>query len=61
MADHAMANTYSNEPDYIWWVRKSVKKNLHYCEKVKSKCQNNIFKFGVKVDLTVEYALRIDW
>ena len=56
-----MANTYSNEPDYIWWVRKSVKKNLHYCEKVKSKCQNNIFKFGVKVDLTVEYALRIDW
>ena len=29
--------------------------------KVKSRCRNNGFKFGVKILPTVEYALRIFW
>ena len=60
MAEHAIANGYSNEPDFLWWVRKLLKERYMLVKKVKSRCQMNIFKFGVEVPLTVEDALSID-
>ena len=61
MAWYAMANGYSNEPEFIWWVRKVLKKRDGLVNRVKSRCRKNIFKFGVEAPLTVEYALRIYW
>ena len=39
MAEHVMANIYFNEPDFIWWVRKVLKKRDRLMKKVKSRCQ----------------------
>ena len=52
-AEHDMANSYSNELDFRWWVRKVLMKHDMILNKVKSRCQKNIFKFGVEFPLTV--------
>ena len=60
LSEHDKSNSYSNEPAFIWWVRKVLDKCDRLVNKVKSRCQNNIFKFEVEVPLTVGYALNID-
>ena len=60
VAEHSMSRGYSNEPDFIWWVCKVFSERDRLVKKVKSRCQNNIFKFGVEVTLIVEDVLRID-
>ena len=60
VSENAMANGYSNEPSFRWWVRTFLKKSYRLVNKFKSRCLNNIFKSGVEVPLTAEYALRID-
>ena len=59
MAEHGMANGHPNEPDFIWWVRKVLKKRDRLLHKDKSRCQKNRFKCGVEVPLRVEYYLSI--
>ena len=60
VAEHAMANGYSNEPSFRWCVRKVINKRDRILNKVKSRCRRNILNFGVGFPLTVEDALSID-
>ena len=47
VAEHAMANGYSNEPVFRFWVRKVLNKRDRLVNKFKSRCRKNRFKFWV--------------
>ena len=47
VSEHAIANVYSNEPDFIPWVRIFLKNHDRLVNKGKSRRQRNIFKFGL--------------
>ena len=49
-----MVDGYSNEPDFRRLVSKVLKKRDRFVNKFKSRCRNNIFKFGVEVPLTFQ-------
>ena len=46
---HAMYNSYSYEPAFRWCVHIMLKKHNRILNKVKSRCQNNRFKFGGRI------------
>ena len=60
LEEHAMANGYSNEPAFRWWVSNVLNKCDRLVKKIKSRFQKNRFNFGVEVPQTVQDFLRID-
>ena len=61
VAEYALANGYESEPAFKWWVKKVLRHHKRTISKVKARMRKpNRFKFGVKVPMTVEEALRLD-
>ena len=60
VAEYAVANAIHEEPAFIWWVSKALKKRKHYISKLRSVIRNNQLKYGLKVPRTVKEALEID-
>ena len=61
LADYVHANNLQNEPSFICWTRKILKKRKRILNKIKAPMRKpGRMKFGAKVPLTVEEALAPD-
>ena len=60
LALYAKANGISEEPAFIWWVNKVIKKKHQIISKIKSKYWQRSYKYGIRIPKTVKEALEID-
>jgi hypothetical protein len=60
VAEYAVNNKIAEEPAFNWWVRPVLKKRDRIIMKVKKAYQRRTHKFGIRVPMSVEEALRFD-
>ena len=60
LAEYAVANEISDEPDFNWWIKENLRHRDRIISKVKSKYWRTSHKFGIQVPKTVKEAYYID-
>ena len=55
-----MVNEISDEPDFNWWVKESLRQRYRIISKVESKYCRTSHRFGIQFPRTVKEAYEID-
>ena len=60
LVEYATNHNLLEEPAFVWWAKKILKRRDHIVSKVKSKYWKTNQKFGINLPHTVPQALKLD-
>ena len=60
LAEYALINQTTDEPEFLWWTNKVLKKRDMIISKTASKYWQKTHKYGLRIPHTVKEAIEID-
>ena len=60
VAEYAVTNKISEEPDFEWWVRHVLRRRDRILKKVKSRYWRKMHKFGIELPKLVKTAMEMN-
>ena len=60
LAEYTVLNQIADEPEFVWWINKVLKKRYRIISKMARKYWQKTPKYGLRIPHTVKEAIEID-